>query len=122
MLIVDYYSKFIAIENLQNPQSNTITNKCKKVFSKFGIPKELIMDSSRNFPSYKFRLFSKTWDILHKTISPHYHQSNGLAERSIQRTNINEFIRAVLNFFIFFYNKISQIQKSTKRIQGTKKH
>ena len=101
MLIVDYYSKFIAIENLQNPQSNTITNKCKKVFSKFGIPKELIMDSSRNFPSYKFRLFSKTWDILYKTISPYYHQSNGLAERSIQRTNINEFIRAVLNFFIF---------------------
>ena len=84
LLIVDYYSKFIAVENLQNPQSETVINKCKKVFSQFGIPKELITDNDLEFSSHKFRSFSKTWDILHKTISPHYHQSNGLAERSIQ--------------------------------------
>ena len=35
--------------------------------------------------------------------------------------NINEVIRSVLNLF-FFHDKISQIQKSTKRIQGTKKY
>ena len=39
LLIADYYSKFIAVENLQNPQSKTVINKCKKVFSQFGIPK-----------------------------------------------------------------------------------
>ena len=82
--IVNYYLKFIAVENLQNPQSETVINKCKKVFSQFSIPKELIMDNSPEFSSHKFRSFSKTWDILHKTISPHYHQSNNLAERSIQ--------------------------------------
>ena len=37
LLIVYYYSKFIAVENLQNPQSGTVINKCKKVFSQFGI-------------------------------------------------------------------------------------
>ena len=37
-------------------------------------------------------------------------------------SNINEVIRPVLNFLFFFYDKISQVQKSTKRIQGTKKH
>ena len=37
-------------------------------------------------------------------------------------SNINEVIRSVLNFLIFFYDKISQVQKSTKRIQGTKKY
>ena len=31
-LIVDYYSMFIAVENLQNPQLETVINKCKKVF------------------------------------------------------------------------------------------
>ena len=40
LLTVDYYSKFIAVENLQNPQSETVISKCKKVFSQFGIPKE----------------------------------------------------------------------------------
>ena len=84
LLIVDYYSKFIVIENLRNPKSETSINKCKKVFSQFGIPKELITDNSSEFSSHKFRSFSKTWDILHKAISPHYHQSNGLAERSVQ--------------------------------------
>ena len=78
------YSKFIAVENLQNSQSETVINKYKKVFSQFGIPKELITDNGPEFSSHKFRSFLKTWDILHKTISPHYHQSNGLAERSIQ--------------------------------------
>ena len=84
MLIVDCYSKFFAVENLQNPQPETVINKCRKVFSQFGIPKELITENGSEFSSHKFRSFSKTWDILHKTISPHYHQSNGLAERSIQ--------------------------------------
>ena len=84
LLIVDYYSKFIAVENLQNPQSETVINKCKKVFSQFAIPKELITDNGPEFSSHKFRSLPKTWDILYKTISPHYHQSNGLAGRSIQ--------------------------------------
>ena len=37
LLIVDHYLKFIAVENLRNPQSETVINKCKKVFSQFGI-------------------------------------------------------------------------------------
>ena len=35
-------------------------------------------------------------------------------------SNINEVIRSVLSFLIFFYDKISQVQKSTKGIQSTK--
>ena len=35
-------------------------------------------------------------------------------------SNINEVIRSVLN--LFFYDKILQVQESTKRIQGTKKY
>ena len=42
------------------------------------------MDNGSECLSHKFCSFSKTWDILHKAISPHYQQSNDLAERSIQ--------------------------------------
>ena len=38
------------------------------------------------------------------------------------RSNINEVIRSVLNFFFFFYKKISQVQKSTKPLTANKKH
>ena len=44
-LEVDYNSKFISTENLKNSQSLTIMNKCKKIFSQYGIPKELIPDN-----------------------------------------------------------------------------
>ena len=37
----------------------------------------------------------------------------------VASSNTNEVIRSVLNF-LFFYSKISQVQKRTKRIQGTK--
>ena len=47
----DNYSKFIPAENLQKPQSETVINKCKKVFSQFGKPKELITDNGPKFSS-----------------------------------------------------------------------
>ena len=84
LLIVDYYSKFIGVENLRNPQSETAINKCKKVFPQFGISKELVTDNCPKLSGHKFRSFSKNRDIIHKTISPHYDQSSSLAERSIQ--------------------------------------
>ena len=39
LLVADYNSKFTAVENLQNLQSLTVINKCKKIFSYYGIPK-----------------------------------------------------------------------------------
>ena len=36
-------------------------------------------------------------------------------------SNINEVIRSVLNYFFFFYKKISQAQKSIKPLTANKK-
>ena len=79
LLIVDYYSKFIAVENLQNTPFETVINKCKNVFSQFGIPKQLIMSNGPKVTNFVH--FQKLWKCY--IISPHYHQSNSLA-RSIQ--------------------------------------
>ena len=66
------------MKTLNNLQSSTVINKYEKIFSQFGTPKELV------FSSHYFQSFSRTWDFEQWTISPHFHQSNGLAERSIQ--------------------------------------
>ena len=84
LLVVDYNSKFIAVENLNNLHSLTVINKCKKIFSQYGIPKELITDNRPEFNSHHFEKFAKSSDFKHQTVSPHYHQSNSLVERSIQ--------------------------------------
>ena len=38
----------------------------------------------------------------------------------LHSSNVNEVIRLVLNFLIFFYKKISQVQKSTKSFTANK--
>ena len=71
LLMIGYYSKFIIIETLKNLQSSTVINKCKKIFSQFGTPKELVTDNESEFTSHFFKSFSRTWNFKHQTISPH---------------------------------------------------
>ena len=82
--IIDYHSKFIVIEILNNLQSSTVTNKCKKFFSQFWTPNKLVTNNGPEFSSLYFKLFLRSSDFEHRTNSPHFHQSNGLVERSIQ--------------------------------------
>ena len=70
MLIVDYFSKFIAVENLQNTQFQTVTNKCKKVFSQFGIPKELLHAMAPNSLATNFVHFQKLGTYYTKRLAP----------------------------------------------------
>ena len=79
-----YYSKFIIIETLKNLQASTVRNKCKKIFSQFETPKELVTNNGPEFTSHYFKLFLRTWHFEHRIISPHFHQSNGLVECAIQ--------------------------------------
>ena len=78
------------------------------------LPKELITNNDPEFSSQKFRSFSKTWDKLHKTLSPHYHQSNELTERSIQ-TLTQTLNVAKLNsedhFLLIFFPKFTARRK-----------
>ncbi|UYV81475.1 K02A2.6-like, partial [Cordylochernes scorpioides] len=56
----------------------------KRNFSIHGIPKVLETDNGRNYASREFNEFSNKWKFNHKTSSPHYPKSNGLAERAVQ--------------------------------------
>ena len=47
-------------------------------------------------------------------------QGDSFCEDSVS-SNINEVIRTVLNFLLFFYEKILHAQKSTKKHQKLKK-
>ena len=82
--MINYYFKFTVIETLKNLLSSAVINKCQKIFSQLGTPKELVIDSGAEFTSHYFISFSRTWDFEHRTTNPHFHQSNGLVERSIQ--------------------------------------
>lgn len=84
LLVIDYYSKFIEVSQLQSLQSNHVIRKMKKIFARHGIPEVVMSDNGPEFSSGHFRQFAKDWKFQHVTSSPGYAQSNGQTERAIQ--------------------------------------
>ena len=61
-----------------------VANQCKLIFSEYGWPETLISD---NGPCYTVDAFTSVMNACHVNhiiSSPHYPQSNGLAEKYVQ--------------------------------------
>ncbi|KAF0745995.1 Integrase catalytic domain-containing protein, partial [Aphis craccivora] len=82
IVISDYFSKWLEVEEMKGKTTSNVIEKLKKVFSRFGIPKIIVADNNP-FNSIEFLKFCKQWDIKLSTCSPYFHQSNGLAEKSV---------------------------------------
>ncbi|KAJ0174696.1 hypothetical protein K1T71_009804 [Dendrolimus kikuchii] len=84
LLLVDYYSNFVEVCKLNDLTSNTVIQRMKEIFSRYGIPSELMTDNGTQFSSREFKNFTKIWGFNHITSSPNYAQSNGKSERAVQ--------------------------------------
>ncbi|GFO29209.1 transposon ty3-i Gag-Pol polyprotein [Plakobranchus ocellatus] len=84
LLVADYYSKMAFVKSLKTLASKETIDYLESVFAIHGIPKVIITDNSRQFTSAEFHEFSRMWDFKHTTSSPHYPQSNGFIERTVQ--------------------------------------
>jgi transposase InsO family protein len=85
LIAVDYYSRDVEIVLMSKrvTAAETIT-KCKKVFSRHGIPDVLMTDNGPQFFAREFAEFATKWGFVHVTSSPGYPQSNGEVERAVQ--------------------------------------
>lgn len=84
LVVIDYMSKFVVVAQLESIDSSCVIKKLKNIFACHGIPKELFSDGGPQFTSALFKEFSKKWDFKHTRSSPHYPQSNGQVERTVQ--------------------------------------
>lgn len=84
ILLVDYYSKYIEVDKLKDLHSTTIIEALKDQFARHGISSMLQTDGGPQYSSQEFKVFCKSYGILHKTASPHTLHSNGEAERAVQ--------------------------------------
>ena len=83
LLIIDYFSKFMYVEEMQTSTAKATVNKLKQIFSIEGSPHILISDNTI-FNSAEFQQFSQQWNFEHITSSPNYPQSYGQAEQAVQ--------------------------------------
>uniref|UniRef100_A0A146LC45 RNA-directed DNA polymerase n=1 Tax=Lygus hesperus TaxID=30085 RepID=A0A146LC45_LYGHE len=84
LVIVDAFSNYLEVVQLENLKSKTIINKIKCIFARHGIPLKLCTDGAAYFTSEEFQRFSKEWQFEHIKSSPHYPKSNGLAESAVK--------------------------------------
>lgn len=82
LVIVDYFSNWIELGEINSKSALEIINILRKVFATYGIPVTVIADNNP-FGSLEFRKFAKDWDFNIINSSPRYPKSNGMAEKAV---------------------------------------
>ena len=95
LVVVDYFSKYLFVRKIHNSTSSAVIKELGMIFSEFGKPQIFRSDNGPCYTSQEFKIFMQNWSIEHRTSSPHYPQSNGLAE-SIVKVSKNLIEKAVL--------------------------
>ena len=72
LLTIDYYSKWIEADKLDNLTSKNTISYLKSQFARHGIPDELRSDNGPEFGSAEFAEFATYYGFVHTTSSPHY--------------------------------------------------
>ena len=84
MLVVDYTSCYPVVHKLASMTGQHIASQFKLVCSEYGWPETIISDNGPCYTSEVFTNLMSEYNVNHITSSPHYPQSNGLAEKYMQ--------------------------------------
>ena len=84
LAVVDYLSKYLIVRKIANSTSSAVIKELGLIFSEFGKPQIFRSDNGPCYASQEFTFFMQNWSIEHRTSSPHYPQSNGLAESMVK--------------------------------------
>ncbi len=85
LAMTDRYSGWLDLLDIGQAASSLKLIKClKEYFSAKGCPVRLYSDGGKQFTSEETQKFMKSWGVMHRLSSPHYPQSNGLAESGVK--------------------------------------
>ena len=84
LVVVDYFSKYLIVRKIPSSTSSAVIKELGMIFSEFGKPQIFRSDNGPCYSSQEFRFFMQNWLVEHRTSSPHYPQSNGLAESMVK--------------------------------------
>ena len=85
LIIIDQFSGWPIVRNLKKDTTTSrVTEDLLKMFEQYGLPEAIYSDGGPQFESEEFAEFCAKWKIDHTTSSPHYPQSNGIAENGVK--------------------------------------
>lgn len=83
LIVVDKFSNWPEIMQLSSKTVSEIVSHLVKLFARYGIPESIVSDNSP-FNCAAYAAFAEEWGFTAVFSSPHYAQSNGHAERTVQ--------------------------------------
>ena len=110
LLIVDFTSRFPIVCKLTSMTAKHVASHFSQVFSEYGWPDTLLTDNGPCFAAQEFKQLMMDMSVNHITSSPHYPQSNGLAEK---------YVQIVKNLFIKAYEEGTDYQKALMIYRNT---
>lgn len=84
MVMVDYFTSFIEVDQLKGTTADDVITKLRVQFARYGIPTELVSDNGPQFTASEFQRFTSRYGIIHTTSSPGYPKANGKAESAVK--------------------------------------
>ncbi len=85
LVITDRYSGWPELYEMGRcPNSEQVISYLVEYFSRVGCPIRFCSDGGRQFVSREMRDFLERWGVNQRISSPHFHQSNGLAESAVK--------------------------------------
>ena len=84
LLIVDYMSRFPVVHKLMSTTAQQVVSQMKLIFSENSWRETIVPDNGACYSAETFTKLMTEYSVNHITSSPHYPQSNGLAEKYVQ--------------------------------------
>ncbi|KAJ8711148.1 hypothetical protein PYW07_008390 [Mythimna separata] len=84
LITVDATSKWVEVFNMTSTTAGAVIDKLCELFSKFGLPKQIVSDNGPPFTSTEFHNFASNHGIEHIFTAPYHPASNGLAENAVK--------------------------------------
>ena len=94
LTLCDYSTKYPEAIPLRTIDTETVENALIEIFSRTGIPKEILSDQCSNFTSSLMRQLCKLLHIKKLTSTPYHPEANGLVE------NFNGTLKKMLSCFV----------------------
>ena len=84
LVVVDYFSRYPEVIQLRSTTLGSVVEALKAIFARYGIPETVVSDNGPQYASEEFSKLGAEYSFSHITSSPHFPQSNGHVERSVQ--------------------------------------
>ena len=84
LLVANYTNRFPIVREIKSMSAQHIAEHFRLIFSEYGWPDTLVSDNGPCYVAETFTSLMRDYTVNHITSSPHYPQSNGLAEKFVQ--------------------------------------